>query len=79
MLHRLIEDWFSEAPGVPLGVMHSDRKPGVPTANLQVEFKKPSRIEDVLEWSLEVSRLGTKSVTLGVSASCGGRNEFPSK
>ena len=72
MLNRLIEDWFSEALGLPWGTMHHERKLGVPTVSIQVAFKKASRIDEVLEWSLEVRRLGTKSFTLGVSACCQG-------
>lgn len=76
MLNRLFEDWFSEALDVPLGVLHRVRNHGVPTVSLQIEFKKTSRLEDVLEWSLEVRRLGTKSITLGVSASCQGEERI---
>ncbi len=72
MLNRLIEDWFADALGVPWGVMHHQRKLGVPTVSLQVAFKKASRIDDVLEWSLEVRKLGGRFITLGVSAACNG-------
>jgi 4-hydroxybenzoyl-CoA thioesterase len=44
--------------------------------NLQVAFKKTSRLDDVLEWSLEVRRLGTKSRTLWVSARCQGEERI---
>jgi len=72
MLNRLIEDWFSEALGVPWGIMHHERKLGVPTVSMQVAFKKASRLDEMLEWSLEVRRLGSRSFTLGVAASCNG-------
>jgi len=72
MLNRLIEDWFAEALGVSWGMMHHERKLGIPTVSMKVAFEKVSRLDDLLEWSLEVIRLGTRSFTLLVSASCGG-------
>ena len=72
MLTRLIEDWFSEALDVPWGKMHRELKLGFPTVSMQVAFKKASRLDELLEWSLEVRKLRTKSLTLGVSACCQG-------
>lgn len=68
MLSRLIEDWFSEALDLPWGKMHHERKLGFPTVNMQVDFKKPSRLDELLEWSLEVRSLGARSVKLGIRA-----------
>ena len=76
MLNRLIEDWFADALGVPWGIMHHERKLGVPTVNMKVVFKKASRLDDQLEWSLEVRRLGSRSFTLGVAASCNGEERL---
>lgn len=72
MLTRLTEDWFSEALGVPWGIMHCERKLGFPTVDMQVEFKKASRIDEMLEWSLAVLKLGSRSLTIGVNARCQG-------
>lgn len=72
MLTRLIEDWFAEVLGVPWGKMHHERKLGFPTVSMQISFKKASRLDEVLEWSLEVRKLGSRSLTLGVSACCQG-------
>lgn len=76
MLNRLIEDWFADALGVPWGIMHHEQKLGVPTVSMQVAFKKASRLDEVLEWSLEVRKLGTRSFTLGVSAGCKGEERL---
>jgi 4-hydroxybenzoyl-CoA thioesterase len=76
MLNRLVEDWFSEALGLPWRVMHNDQRRGVPTASIKVIFKKASQLDDLLEWSLEVIKLGSKSITLGVIASCGGEERI---
>lgn len=76
MLHRLFEDWCAEALGVSLGKMHHGRKIGFPIVNLQVDFKKASRLEEVLEWSLEIRKLGVKSLTVGISANCAGEERL---
>ena len=76
MLNRLIEDWFADALGVPWGIMHHERKLGVPTVRMQVVFKKASRLDEQLEWSLEVRRLGSRSFTLGVTACCNGEERL---
>jgi 4-hydroxybenzoyl-CoA thioesterase len=76
MFNRLLEDWFGDALQVPLGRLHSEYKMGVPLVDIKVAFVKASRIGDVLEWGLEVRRLGTKSFTIGVVASCGGEERI---
>ena len=72
MLQRVVEDWFAEALELPMSIMHRQRKIGFPTVNLNVDFRKASRLDEVLEWSLEVRRLKTRSATLGICASCRG-------
>jgi 4-hydroxybenzoyl-CoA thioesterase len=72
MLNRLIEDWFNDVLDLPWGKMHRELKLGFPTVNMQVEYRKASQLDEVLEWSLEVRRLRTRALTLGVSACCQG-------
>lgn len=79
MLTRLTEDWFSEALCVPWGIMHQERKLGFPTVDLQVAFKNASRLDEMLEWSLEVLKLGSRSLTIGVSARCQGEERLSIK
>jgi 4-hydroxybenzoyl-CoA thioesterase len=79
MAQRVFEDWFGEGLGIPLGRLHHQMKMGFPIVNLQVDFKRPSRMEDVLEWSLEVRRLGAKSLTLDIAAGCAGEERVAVK
>ena len=76
MFNRLLEDWFSDALHVSFGELHSERNSGMPLLNIQVSFKKASRIGDVLEWKLDVLRLGAKALTLAASASSGGEERI---
>ncbi|SDO98621.1 acyl-CoA thioesterase [Desulforhopalus singaporensis] len=79
MLHRHFEDWFADGLGISLGTMNLDRKIGFPIKNLNVDFQRPSRLEDVLEWKLQVISTGTSSITLGVEAECIGETRITVK
>ncbi len=70
MLHRFFEDWFDSGLGFTLGTMNIDRKTGFPLVQLQVRFQKPSRLEEVLDWSLVISKISKKSVILTITAAC---------
>jgi 4-hydroxybenzoyl-CoA thioesterase len=63
MLNDLVEDWFAEM-GRPFSSMH-EKGFGIPTVDLNVQFKKAARIGDELAKSLWVSTLGGSSVTFG--------------
>jgi 4-hydroxybenzoyl-CoA thioesterase len=76
MLNRLIEDWFDEALHVSLGTLHHQRKMGVPLVDIHIVFKKASRMEEVLDWSMEVRRLGSRSLTLAVLVRCAGEDRI---
>jgi 4-hydroxybenzoyl-CoA thioesterase len=71
MLNRTVEDWFSGPLGRSFKWLHVDEKVGVPTARFEVDFKKASRLEEVLEFRLGVERLGRSSCLLRIQAWCG--------
>jgi len=72
MLALVVERWF-DVLGCSYQQMHMERKEGVPAVNIQCEFMRPSRLGEVLEFELQVDRLGTSSFTLLIAAR--GRNE----
>ena len=63
MLNDLVEDWFEEALDRPFSKIHETN--GIPTVDLNVQFKKPARIGDILTKSLWVKKMGGASVTCG--------------
>jgi len=71
MLHRFFEDWLSEGLGASLRTMHEIEKTGLPAVKLEIQFKKPSRLEETLEWFLGVQKLGNSSVHLDIEVRCG--------
>lgn len=72
MLHRFFEDWCDSGLNFSLRTMHFVKKVGFPLVNLQVAFQKPSRLEEVLDWSLFISKIGSKSLDLTITAKCDG-------
>lgn len=72
MFNAVVEEWFERGLGRSFAELVMERKKGVPTAHLEVSFKAPSRLGEVLELSLAVTKLGGSSVTCAIEASCEG-------
>ena len=70
MVNSTCQTFFREVAGHSFAAMMADRS-GVPTAVLETTFHAPSRLEEVLDWRLQVSKLGTASVAFQVTAHCG--------
>jgi len=71
MLNAAVEDYFAQGVGVDFAVMHLERHLGVPTVKLETEFAAPSRLGDVLDFRIEVMRVGRSSADLAVEVRCG--------
>lgn len=70
MINQVVEDWFAEVLGVDFQTLHGQHRCGVPTVRIESDFKRPSRLGEVLSFTLHVSDLGKSSFTLDLSASC---------
>lgn len=70
MLSRVVERWFQERLGCNYRQFHQVEKRGIPLVDVHCRFTAPSFLSDVLRFSLEVARLGRRSVTLHVTARC---------
>ena len=71
MVNNLVEDWVTDALGVPYAELLGRRRTGMPTVSLQCEFTAISRMGDDVMLGLTVERLGGKSVTLQIGCRCG--------
>lgn len=71
MLNVAVEEYFAREIGVDFAVMHLDRHIGVPTVKLEAEFASPSRLGDLLDFRLDVARVGRSSLELAVQVRCG--------
>ena len=72
MLNNLVETFFDEAIGWSFAKMHGRDRVGVPMAALSTQFSAPSRLGDLLDWSLAITRVGGASADLSVTAAGGG-------
>jgi 4-hydroxybenzoyl-CoA thioesterase len=66
MLNNLVENWFTEGLGIHYATLIAERRIGLPTVSLQADFVAPSRMGETLDFTLEVTRMGQKSITLAV-------------
>lgn len=70
LIHDVVEDWFNHGLKISYYTLHSERSLGIPTVNLQVDFKAPSRLGDQLTGKLRALKLGRTSTQLHIQL-CG--------
>src|SRR5207244_5863746 len=58
MFNDVLEDWFSDELGVGFDALVVERRIGVPTVRLEVDFSAVSRMGDEVVLSLAIERLG---------------------
>lgn len=71
-----IEDWTAAVLGISRREMHVDRGLGLPTVTLTADFAVPSRLGDMLDFTVTVTRVGRSSVDLNVDIDCAGERRF---
>ena len=64
MLNTLVEDWFDRGLRLPYADLILQRRIGLPTVRLEVDFTAVSRLGDVLTQVLRVTHLGRSSMHL---------------
>ncbi len=64
MLNGVVEDWFAGPLELSFRELHLERDLSVPTAAIKARFLAPSRLEDELDFTLAVTRLGGASCAL---------------
>jgi 4-hydroxybenzoyl-CoA thioesterase len=78
MTNSVVENFFSGVVGYPFARMVAEGR-GVPTAGIEIDFRAASRLGDMLDFRLEVARLGRSSVTVSIAASCAGETRLEGK
>lgn len=69
MMNTLVERWFDEALHIPYAQLIGERRTGLPTVRLEVDFTAVSRHGDVLTQRVQVERAGRSSLVLDVTFS----------
>ena len=64
MLNTLAEVWFDEALKIPYAALIGERRTGLPTVRLEVDFTAISRHGEQLALSVEIEKLGRSSLTI---------------
>src|SRR5262245_21201124 len=64
MFNGLVEDWIADGLGIGYHELVGERRVGLPTVRLEVDFKAVSRMGDPVTLALDVERLGGRSLTL---------------
>ncbi len=70
LVHDVVEHWFNHGLKISYYTLHSERGLGIPTANLQVDFKQPSRLGEQLTGKLKVLKVGRSSMQMSIQL-CG--------
>lgn len=71
MTNSVVENFYREIIGFPFARMMAEGR-GIPTARIEIDFRAPSRLGEVLRFTLAVTRLGRASVTFRIAADCAG-------
>ena len=75
MTNSTVETFFREVAGHSYAAMMESGE-GVPTARLEGNFHAPSRLEEVLDWQLAVTRIGSSSIGFRLEAHCDGSHRM---
>lgn len=78
MTNSVCENFFREVVGYSYHAMMADGI-GVPTARVETDFRAPSRLGDLLDWSLVVERVGGSSVNFRLEARCEGQHRLTAR
>ena len=74
LFNEVVEDWFTQDLRIDWRQFHVDDRLGFPVKKTSTEFFFPSRLGDVLDCKLEITRLGRSSVELSICVT--GRGEL---
>lgn len=73
MINSVVEEWFEDVLGHSFASLHMDQKKGVPTAGISVDFRAPSRLGEVLTFTLTPGPLGRSRIPCRIEAHGGGQ------
>lgn len=71
MVNDVIERWFAEGLRCPFRDLHLQRGLGIPTVRLEVDYRAPSSLGDVLTYSLTVRELRTRAFSVKIVGKVG--------
>ncbi len=72
MFNNLIEDWFAQDIGQDIRTLVHDRRIGIPAVRIECDFRRPTRLGDLLELQLSVKAMSESSLRLIIDGSVDG-------
>ena len=79
LFNGLVEDWVSDALGIPYAELIGVRRIGLPTVSLATDFRAVSRMGEIVSFGLSVERLGTRSFTLALDCRHDGKERVSAR
>jgi 4-hydroxybenzoyl-CoA thioesterase len=79
MVNSVIENFFADMIRYPFRRIHLEEGAGVPTVHIEADFLAPSRLGDVLGFSLEIEKIGGASATFDIRAAIGDEARLAAK
>ncbi|MBU2868397.1 acyl-CoA thioesterase [Pacificibacter marinus] len=76
MISSVCERFFSDAVDFSWAGTVMKQGYGTPMGNIEVRFHAASRLEDWLDFSLNIKKIGNASVTFLITCSCAGQPRF---
>jgi 4-hydroxybenzoyl-CoA thioesterase len=76
MINATVEEWFADRIGIGFAQIHGERKAAVPTATIKTDFHAPSKLGDVLEFTLRPLHIGRSSLGLEIIATGAGQKRL---
>jgi 4-hydroxybenzoyl-CoA thioesterase len=69
MIHNVAEDFY-EKIGFDYHYLHMELGKGLPTVHIEADFHVPSRLGDLLDFTLIVTKIGRSSTSVEIKALC---------
>lgn len=70
---EVLEDWFARSLDYSFATMLMTERSGIPAMRIVARFVSPSRLGDVLDYSLSVKRLRATNVMVNIAAHSNGQ------
>lgn len=77
--NQIVEDWFAEGLGMSFQWLHLEKHVGTPTIHAECDFLRPSRVGDVLRFTLRLISIGRSSFTFLIDAFAGSEHRIKGK
>jgi 4-hydroxybenzoyl-CoA thioesterase len=79
MTNALVEDWFNEGLQIDYAQMIAQRRVGLPIVKLDCEFSRPSQMGETITLSLNVTKVGRRSISIDILGQHGDETRFSAK